>query len=102
MQLCSSDCPLSNGDASSGLQCVGQAKLASVLRDTFGFQQFGPGQLEAVLPPAHGKDVFVRMATGGGKSLCMFLLPLAVGSEAMGIVVSPLIGLVEQQVMVVP
>lgn len=101
MQLCSSDCPVWNGSGSDGVHCAGQVKLTSVLRDTFHYEHFRPGQLEAILPAAHGKDVFVRMPTGGGKSLCMFLLPLSISSEAMGIVLSPLIGLMEQQVMVV-
>ncbi len=35
----------------------------------------------AILPILHGRDVFVRMATGSGKTLCMFLPPL-VKSEA--------------------
>ena len=42
--------------------------------------------------------MFVWMATGAGKSLCMFLAPLAVSESAVGVVVSPLNGLVEQQV----
>ena len=46
----------------------------------------------------HGKDVFVRMPTSGGKSLCVFLTPLAVSDTAMGIVISPLNGLMDQQV----
>jgi len=73
--------------------------LESVLRDTFHFQSFLPGQLEAVLAIAHGKDVFVRMPTGGGKTLCMYLVPLSISDEAMGIIISPLIGLMEQQVL---
>ena len=46
----------------------------------------------------HGNDVFVRMATGAGKSLCMFLAPLAVSECAMGVIISPLNGLMDQQV----
>lgn len=95
--LCSSDCPVwTNGGP--GEQCAAQLKLKSVLRDTFGHERFRPGQLEAVLAVAHGKDVLVRMPTGGGKSMCMFLVPLSISSEAMGIVISPLVGLMEQQV----
>ena len=59
-----------------------------------------PGQLQALLPLAHGKDVFVRMKTGGGKSLCMFLVPLAMRDNALGIVVSPLVSLMDQQVSI--
>ncbi len=83
---------------SSEGKCTAQALLQAVLRDVLGPQSFRPGQLEALLPVAHGKDVFIRMATGGGKSLCMYLVPLCIGSEAVGIIISPLVGLVEQQV----
>ena len=96
MSLCNSDCRAWKGDSRE--QCNAQVMLQGVLRDVFGHQSFRPGQLEALLPVAHGKDVFVRMPTGGGKSLCMFLVPLCISSEAMGIVISPLVGLVEQQV----
>lgn len=81
-----------------GEKCVAQQKLECVLKDTFHYEHFRPGQLEAVLPTAHGKDVFVRIPTGGGKSLCMYLVPLAISNEAMGIIISPLVGLMEQQV----
>ena len=91
--LCSNHC---DGQSSSG--CVAREKLTRSLEVHFGFKALRQGQLEGVLPVAHGKDVFVRMPTGGGKSLCMFLLPLSVSSTAMGIVISPLISLVEQQV----
>ena len=100
MLLCSSECPVwASGDsASCNEQCTAELKLRSVLRNVFQHDHFLPGQLEAVLPAVHGKDVFVRMRTGGGKSLCMFLVPLAVSDSAMGIIISPLIGLMEQQV----
>ena len=38
------------------------------------------------------------MPTDGGKSLCMYLVPLAVSDKAIGIVVSPLVSLMDQQV----
>ena len=57
-------------------------------------------QLEAVLPVLHGHDVFVRMATGAVKSLCMFLAPLAAQENGIGVVISPLNGLMDEQVSV--
>ena len=85
-----------NGGPSEG--CAAEAKLKSVLNTTFHFTQFLAGQLEALLAIAHKKDVFVHMRTGGGKSLCMYGVPLAIGGEAMGVIISPLVGLMEQQV----
>ena len=64
----------------------------------FGFSDFRPGQLEAVLSILHGNDVFVRVATGCGKSLCMFLPPLVHGEKAAAIIISPLVGLMDEQV----
>ena len=97
MQLCSERGCWANGSPSE--HCAAKSRLKDVLNSTFQHKEFLPGQLEALLPAAHGKDVFVHMRTGGGKSLCMYLVPLAF-SEAMGIVISPLIGLMEQQVSV--
>ena len=51
--------------------------VARALMTHFGYSSFREGQLEAMLPIMHGQDVFARMATGAGKSLCMFLPPLA-------------------------
>ena len=82
-------------DNSPSAHCTAEARIRCVLNSTFQHQNFLPGQLDAVLPVA---DVFVHMRTGGGKSLCMYLVPLALGDEAMGIVVSPLVGLMQQQV----
>ena len=93
MTLCKRDCPVWTG--SNEGQCTAQVLLLAVLRDVFGHQSFRPGQLDAILPVAHGKDVFVHMATGGGKSLCMYLVPLCFSNEAVGLIISPLVGLVE-------
>ena len=73
-------------------------RLRDALWSHFKFKNFRPGQLEALLLAVHGRDVFVRMPTGGGKSLCMYLVPLAVSDKAIGIVVSPLVSLMDQQV----
>ena len=98
--LCRNDCPvwLRGGTSSYSEECTARQKLGETLRSTFHHASFRPGQLEALLPVAHGQDVLVRMPTGGGKSLCMFLIPLSLGKAAMGIVISPLVGLIEQQV----
>ena len=76
-------------------------KLQDVLQKYFSFSSFRDGQLEALIPLLHGRDVFARMATGSGKSVCMFLGPLALSDSAIGLVISPLNGLMEQQVSVV-
>ena len=69
--LCRSDCPVwQSGSASSGSGvCMARSKLEGSLRSTFQHTSLRPGQLEALLSVSHGKDVFVRMLTGGGKSL---------------------------------
>lgn len=78
--------------------CSCQSKLKEALRKYFGFSSFRPGQMKASLSVLHGQDVFVRMATGSGKSLCMFLGPLSKSEKAVGVIISPLNGLMEQQV----
>ena len=72
------------------------SKAVSALEKHFGYSSFRPGQLEAILPILHGKDVFVMMATGSGKSLCMFLPPLVCGTVAIAVIRSPLIGLMDE------
>ena len=53
--------------------CVGHRKLKEALQDHFKYTTFRPGQLEALLPIVHGRDVFARMPTGGGEvSLYVF------------------------------
>ena len=68
------------------------------LQSVFQHSTFRPGQLESVLPALHGRDVFVCMATGAGKSLAMFLVPLAYSNMAVGVIISPLISLMDEQV----
>jgi ATP-dependent DNA helicase RecQ len=70
--------------------------LLSQLHDHFGFDAFKDNQDAIIQSLLSGKDTFVIMPTGGGKSLC-YQLP-AVISEGVAIIVSPLIALMKNQV----
>ena len=70
--------------------------IFSALREHFGFEQFKERQEEAIYSLLSGRDTFVIMPTGGGKSLC-YQLP-ALMLEGCAIVVSPLIALMKNQV----
>lgn len=67
-----------------------------VLQDVFGYEAFRPGQREAIDALLSGRDAIALMPTGGGKSLC-YQLPSIV-REGTGLVVSPLIALMTDQV----
>jgi ATP-dependent DNA helicase RecQ len=66
------------------------------LRTHFGFDDFRPGQAEALAAALAGRDTLVVMPTGSGKSLC-YQLP-ALMRKDLTIVVSPLVSLMQDQV----
>lgn len=70
--------------------------LRPFLKNFFGFSKFKGNQEEIINNLMDGKDTFVVMPTGGGKSLC-YQLP-ALAKPGTAIVVSPLIALMKNQV----
>jgi len=83
----------SNGkkaDAQTGID------LYAALNEHFGFDAFKGTQEAVITNLLAGRDTFVIMPTGGGKSLC-YQLPALV-SEGVAIIVSPLIALMKNQV----
>lgn len=73
-----------------------QTDLKGALRTYFGFDSFKGKQEDIIHNVLDGKNSFVIMPTGGGKSLC-YQLPALI-SEGTAIVVSPLIALMKNQV----
>jgi ATP-dependent DNA helicase RecQ len=67
-----------------------------LLRSVFGYDQFRAPQADVIATLMAGQDALVLMPTGGGKSLC-FQIP-AMARAGTGIVVSPLIALMQDQV----
>ena len=67
-----------------------------LLRDVYGYADFRPGQEVVIQTAFDRRDALVLMPTGGGKSLC-YQLP-AMATDGVGIVVSPLIALMQDQV----
>lgn len=73
-----------------------EISLQEHLKRFFGFSKFKDQQEEIIKNVLNGKDTFVIMPTGGGKSLC-YQLP-ALLSDGVAIIVSPLIALMKNQV----
>ncbi|NP_989724.2 ATP-dependent DNA helicase Q1 [Gallus gallus] len=73
-------------------------KIKTALQNKFKLPKFRSLQLETVNATMAGKDIFLVMPTGGGKSLC-YQLP-AVCSDGFTLVICPLISLMEDQLMV--
>ena len=72
------------------------ARALHVLETVFGYPAFRGQQADIVEHVASGGDALVLMPTGGGKSLC-YQIP-ALLREGVGVVVSPLIALMQDQV----
>uniref|UniRef100_A0A0K0EA28 DNA 3'-5' helicase n=1 Tax=Strongyloides stercoralis TaxID=6248 RepID=A0A0K0EA28_STRER len=69
--------------------------MYTVLRNKFGHQDFRHRQKAAIVASLAGKDVFILMPTGAGKSLC-YQLPAAM-ENGVTVVISPLRALIDDQ-----
>ncbi len=72
------------------------SRATQVLREVWGYSAFRGPQAEIIAHVSNGGDALVLLPTGGGKSLC-YQIPALV-RDGMGVVVSPLIALMQDQV----
>jgi len=72
------------------------SQALDILSNRFGFQSFRFQQQEIIETLINGQDALVLMPTGGGKSVC-YQIP-AIARKGVGIVISPLIALMQDQV----
>ena len=71
-------------------------KALTLLQETFGYRAFRGNQQDIITTVLEGNDALVLMPTGGGKSLC-YQIP-ALLRAGTGIIISPLIALMQDQV----
>ena len=71
-------------------------KALHILNSTFGYSEFRQHQQNIIQQVIDGNDAVVLMPTGGGKSLC-YQIP-AMARQGVGIIISPLIALMQDQV----
>ena len=72
------------------------AEARALLKERFGYDDFRPGQTDAVSAVLEGRDTLVVLPTGGGKSLCYQVPALLL--DGLTVVISPLISLMKDQV----
>lgn len=72
--------------------------LQAILRQTFGFENFRPGQEAVIRDVLDGKDTIAILPTGRGKSLC-YQFPASL-MDGVTLIISPLVALMEDQVAI--
>ncbi|MEE4178601.1 MAG: DNA helicase RecQ [Bacteroides sp.] len=78
------------------MEVKSEVSLKNLLKEIFGYDTFKGDQEEIIRHLMSGRDAFVIMPTGGGKSMC-YQLPALI-SKGTAIIVSPLIALMKNQV----
>ena len=76
---------------------INEDELKQILKSKFGYSDFRKGQLEVIKEIANRNNILSVMPTGAGKSIC-YQIP-AIYFNYRTIVVSPLIALINDQVL---